>query len=150
MESYWKLGKDIAVWWKLHFFNKWKKAWLQGIWEKQFQHKRNQEQIPESLLCFIPEIHSFAEVVLLLFISLENFLCEFQWLCDVWGQRAGSCLTSHFVSYSWSHFMLLSYFCSLRMQRTPGEVLTCCEHLLFCLPSIHRCFPKALVFLLWG
>ena len=30
MESCWKLGKDIAIWWKLHFFNKWKKSLASG------------------------------------------------------------------------------------------------------------------------
>ena len=146
MERCWKLGKDIAIWWKLHFFNKWKKAWLQGIWEKQFQHKRKQEQIPKNLLCFISEIHSFAEVVLLLFISLENFICEFQWLCDVWGK--GGCLI-----LSLTHGLILCCFHNFVLWgwKEPLEkVLTCCEHLLFCLPSIHRCFPKALVIPLRG
>lgn len=108
MERCWKLGKDIAIWWKLHFFNKWKKAWLQGIWEKQFQHKRKQEQIPKNLLCFISEIHSFAEVVLLLFISLENFICEFQWLCDVWGKGGVSFCLLLMVSFYAAFIILFS------------------------------------------
>lgn len=98
--------------------------------ENNTNTKENKNQSRIIFLCFISEIPSFAEMVVL--TALQNFLNKSWWLwhlcaCVCECVCMCVCLTSHFSSFVWlittkvSSLGCFHSFCSLNMERTTEE-----------------------------